>query len=373
MKKSFSCVLMIIFLCSLQVETGAINKLNTTVAVDKSNKLNSLADFIKFMEVKERTQPIVSFNRLSFYDEDSIIEDSDLIVRGTIENKKEVAFEEYTDNIAGRIVYRDLVTLKINKILKQDESNTKIEEGSSINIFNETSSHNWYVDSLKIEANKEYILFLRKAKDDGAINYSTYGSYVINAPDWSIVLKENNKYYYDENFKAYEYIAQGRKKREDNSGYNTFISSRFEDRLLDSIVSFTKSTRDLPTTDTNFKPDLKALNAKNIEAIVLNVFYGEKKIIKDNENKESIVTLLQNVICLNSDTTGVPANIPGYMIEIVYKDGYDIKTTEFRILNDTMNYSAWDKNYNYIAQGYFKVEQEILPQLRGIYSSYDKS
>lgn len=367
MKRSFSFILMVLFLCSFQVETDAITKLSAPISININNIIDNLDNYVKFMEEKETTEPLILLKKLPKYDEDSIIEESDLIVRGTITNKKEVAFEEYKNNQLDHTEYRDLMTLKINKVLKKDETNNEINEGNSINIYNESSPHNWYVNTIKIENNKEYILFLRKAKDDGLINYTNYGNYVINAPDWAVVLKENNKYYYDQNFSFYEYISEGRKEREEGSGYNTYISSKFEERLSDSIVSFIKNSK--ITAENNSLADMNCIDINNIKDITLNVFYGEKKLINSIQNKEKIIELLKNIKIESTDNSGVPGNIPGYYIEITYKDKYKYKSEDFRILNSKMNYAAWDKDYNNLSYGYYNVDQDILPKLKMIYSS----
>jgi hypothetical protein len=369
MKKSCSFVLMFLFLCSLQVETGAITKINTTITMDKNNNVNSLENYVKYMEVKERNQPIISNERLDEYDEDSIIEESDLILRGTVTSKKEVSFSEYKNNQKERTIYRELLTLKINKILKQDETNKELNEGGSINIYNEASEHNWYINTMKIDENNEYILFLRKSKDDGMINYTNYGSYVINAPDWAVVLKENNRYFYNKKFSFYEYISEGQRIDQEDSYNNVLISSKFEDRLSDSIASFIKNSHKLSETRLASTIDMNIIDSSNIEAVKLNVFYGEKITLRAREDINKIIELLKSIKIVDNDNAGIPINIPGYYIEIIYKDGNAIKTEEYRLLKDVMKYAAWDKDYKNLAHGTYKVNQEILDNLKLTYNT----
>jgi predicted nucleic acid-binding Zn-ribbon protein len=367
MKKSCSFVLMFLFLCSLQVETGAITKINTSITMDKNNNARSLEDYVKYMEVKERNQPIISLERLEEYDEDSIIEEADLIVRGTVTNKTEVSFLEYRNNQQERTVYKDLLTLRINKILMRDETNTELTEGESINIYNDISEHNWHINAMKIDKDNEYILFLKKAKDDGIINYTSYGSYVINAPDWAVVLKENNRYFYDKKFGCYEYLSEGQKNDNENNNRSLLISSKFEDRLSESIISFIKSSNRLPEGEVVSQVDMNMLDSSNVEEINLKVFFGEKRTIKARDEINKVIELLKSIKIIDSNTAGVPVRIPGYYIEVVYKGGNGPKTEEFRILKNAMNYAAWDKNYKNLSFGNYRVEKDITKDLKLIH------
>jgi hypothetical protein len=339
MKRKFKISLLILLLLNLIY----ISSKDTQACIQNSK----LKEIIKVSITKEKIPPIISFKNYKYYTQSSLIDSANIIMKATILDKKEMKFTVYRNNKVSELYYKDLITIKINKILKQDNGNKLIDNNSIINIYNDSCSHNLIEGSIKLEKGKQYILFLERINNSSDINYLKYAKYSIIAPEWSDVYVNNNIYTFNKNFDLLlgNIISIIR-----INGSIDYTSYDFEERLSEQIRYQNKVVNNLFNKPINFLN----LNANQIQSIKVYSFLGINKTLTKSSTKKDIVFLLKNLSFLG--TALYSTNGPTYTLIINYIDSNKIKTENILFSSSLIEYSAFDKYNNLLNKGYYKIK-----------------
>jgi hypothetical protein len=367
MKRIMSSILVILIVTMNFDIIGKAATFSNMLLSEKSN-----GNYVKYKEVKEANPKVTSCDRIPIYSDDSkskdnIYDNSNLIIRGIVISKKEVGFIEYKKNKVYKTYYRELITIKVTRVIKQDKANLKTGIGAILSIYNEACSHKWFVNSIEIQKNKEYILFLRQASDENMIKYSAYGRYIINAPTWAVVLKDNDKYYYDKAFKQFAYVYESSIIRGNYIETTTYISSKFEDKLVYYIARLKK----IPEKYKNLPVNFDSIENKYIKYMSVWGLNGTENIINSDEKKEGILSLLKT-IKVGKDkyvvsNTSNPYDL-GQTIYIEYKNGYKYSIETINIKKGMMYHVAYDLNYDSVSAGTYNIAPNIGEALKMVYA-----
>lgn len=365
MKKTYKVVLIIIFsliyLSILGINTSAVIK---TI----SPKKNYAGNYFKYALAKGKNPPIITNDKLPIYDI-SIIYKSNLIVKGTIINKSESAFSVYKNNKLAGVYYGDIISLKVNRIDKEDKTNSKVKIGSILQIYSESCSNHWVQGTIKLSKNKEYILFLSRTQNTNVIKYTKYAEYTINGPTWSPVLVDNGVFYVDEEFKTFYEDQYGNQKgniRKDGKFQSkTYTSTNFESHLIMYLKIETENNADI----FNLPINLNAIGANSIQSVKMINSLGEEKIINNTLNQARIILLLRSLKITGTEMfsrTGPP-----YCIQFIYLDGEKIKKESFGVNDTVISHRVLDKNNKLLSFGYYTIDKNILGELKTIYNTDD--
>jgi len=199
-------------------------------------QIPSSGPYTRCIEVEERIPHNVVDAVLEYEDEDTLLEESDLIFKGTVIDENEIGLEEYIDGELRNTYYRDIFTFKINKIYYAKDSS--IKNGDIIRVTNASCSNNWIEGTIEMKKDKEYILFTEKSYDTDTVEFTKYEDYFTTDHWRSIISIENEDYYFDEVFTSLKSGAKEEKIRIDGD-FKTKIyrkGKEFEKELEDLIL-----------------------------------------------------------------------------------------------------------------------------------------
>lgn len=190
---------------------------------------------VRYVEVKESSPRNVIDAVLDYADEDTILEESDLIFEGKVIDEKEIGLEEYIDGELRNTYYFDVFTFKINKIYYAKDSS--IKNGDIITVANGSCSNEWIKGTVEMKKDKEYIVLTQKTYDTSIVDFSKYMDFAVVQHWMAIISIENGDYFFDEVFTSLKSGAKEEKIREDGD-FKTKIYKKgkeFEKELEDLI------------------------------------------------------------------------------------------------------------------------------------------
>jgi len=201
-----------------------------------TSEIPSEGPYTKCIEVEERIPYNVVEAILEPYDEDKLLEESDLIFKGTVIDKKEIGLEEYIDGRLRHTYYLDVFTFRVEKIFYIENSSIKI--GDMITVANGSCSNYWIEGTIKMEKDKEYIVLTEKVYDTKTVEFSKYFDYAVVTHWMAIINVENGDYIFDEVFTSLKSGSKEEKIRKDGE-FKTKIYKKgkeFEEELEDLIL-----------------------------------------------------------------------------------------------------------------------------------------
>jgi len=192
--------------------------------------------YVRSIEVKERIPYNVVDAVIVSYDEDMLLEESNLIFKGIVIDEEEIAIKEYIDGELNYTYYMDIFTFEIEKIYYSEDPSLEI--GDVIRVANYSCSNNWIEGTLKMEKDKEYIVLTNIADDTLTIEFSNYYDYVVTDYWASIISIENGDYFFDEKLTSLINGAKEEIIREDVAFKTTIYvkGEEFEEELA-SLIS----------------------------------------------------------------------------------------------------------------------------------------
>lgn len=324
---------------------------------------NESGNYIQYSEAKEANPPIISKVKGEGYNAATLITKSDIIVKASIISNKEIAFAEYKNNKLVNMNYRNLYTMKVTRTLKQDITNKNIDIGSTIRVYCESCSHNLIEGSIKLENDKEYILFLAKARDKNEVKYSEHGDYVINASTWSTIRVENKKCYVDKKYANICYTKDAIVRKDGKFQSITFINDDFEDKVCGLI----RTTMKVSKSDFNIPLNLESLDIDKIQFIqIISAKYrGVSKYVYLKDGKQKVLTLLK-IFKIGDTETKIKPGIYNSII-ITYLDGQNVKEEHFAFDGKIMSHSAYDKYNNVVTKGFYHLDRDINDVFETVY------
>jgi hypothetical protein len=324
---------------------------------NSETKKSSISNYITVKEIKEKSPPTRVNMGFEGYDLGNLYQKSNVIVKAKLMKIREFAFIEYANSKVKKTVYKRLLTIKVSKIFKKEKAIKGVNEDSVLTVFSDSSSYNLYDESIKPEVNKEYLLFLSTAKDDGLVKYTKYGSYNINSPSWAIGLIENNNLFFDSHLDDFKYGAELVRSVDGYFRRTIYKTDNFEEPLINII-------RENSPEDKGFGnrfPGIGKLSVNNVNNINIeeDKYTGvpEIKSILDYINNVSTSYKLDEKVGKQS----APAGGTPVTVSIDYKDGIELKT-EIISLYDIgfVEDFTFDKFNNVIYKRYYKVPEHNL-------------
>ncbi|MCJ7471229.1 MAG: hypothetical protein MUP02_00230 [Actinobacteria bacterium] len=177
--------------------------------------------YVKWRVVKEKMPcNITEAASYEYYDEDRLLERSDLIFKGIVTDAKEIYVKEYFDGRLNAEYYMDVFTFEIEKIYYSEDPTLKI--GDIIKVANGSSPSDWLEGTLRMEKDKEYIVLTYKDYHTNTIIFPKYCDYVTVDRYISIIRVENGDYFVDRELESLTSDAKEEIIREDY-GFETTV------------------------------------------------------------------------------------------------------------------------------------------------------
>lgn len=220
-------------------ENNTSDRLNDIQAYSQEGSSN----YVRCIELTPKNPPQIVQASLKMYDENAILDKATLIVKGRINDKKEIAIEDYINGNLTHTYYKSILTINVEKIFFQKNNNLK--EGDSVIVSSEVSSY-FYIDgAIELEKGKEYILFLDDVEDSPSVKFSEYSDFFVIHPFQAIVAIEDNTYQFDMIFESLAQNADQKVRvfKQGQSGiyegrYKIYVKDKsFEDDLKTLIDS----------------------------------------------------------------------------------------------------------------------------------------